>query len=335
MAQIKIRKFNPGGVLTTDTGDTFTLEEVEQLVRENPTNENLRDIANEMRAGKNVSHSISDNWSSITSDDFTTGQKRRIEKGPNSLARRLAATFNTKVNQYGEDVSDTTSVLSSAVSKKTTSTTPVKTTPTDDSDYTLISAGDATPFVYDENGKYVTGDFTNARLMSMLSNLDDYLAGDSGITYKFKGLGSDVRNVLKEMYKTNPMLLKDLMNKVKSGRIIEGSPEASILLQLGIGSNMTKDEVEQAKKDKALKDYFTNKGFTEDQYKEFLPFVELDGQGLKLKSGVEGSPFIAGQNYYFNDDYNGVFKDLVKGQILFNNRFYDANQLAESGMITD
>ena len=41
MAQIKIRKYNPGGVLTTETGDTFTLEEIEQLVRENPTNENL------------------------------------------------------------------------------------------------------------------------------------------------------------------------------------------------------------------------------------------------------------------------------------------------------
>jgi hypothetical protein len=61
MAQIKIRKFNPGGVLTTDTGDIYTLEEIEQLVRENPNNENLRDIANEMRAGKDVQHSISDN----------------------------------------------------------------------------------------------------------------------------------------------------------------------------------------------------------------------------------------------------------------------------------
>jgi hypothetical protein len=137
------------------------------------------------------------------------------------------------------------------------------------------------------------------------------------------------------MYKTNPMLLKDLMNKVKSGRIIEGSPEASILLQLGIGSNMTKDEVEQAKKDKALKDYFTNKGFTEDQYKDFLQFVELDNQGLKLKAGVEGSPFIYGQNYYFNDEYNDVFKDILKGQMLFDNRFYDAKQLAESGRISE
>ena len=61
MAQIKIRKYNPGGVLTTETGDTFTLEEIEQLARENPTNENLKDIANELRAGKNVQHSISDN----------------------------------------------------------------------------------------------------------------------------------------------------------------------------------------------------------------------------------------------------------------------------------
>ena len=61
MAQIKIRKYNPGGVLTTETGDTFTLEEVEQLVRENPTNENLKDISNELRAGKDVQHNLSDN----------------------------------------------------------------------------------------------------------------------------------------------------------------------------------------------------------------------------------------------------------------------------------
>ena len=61
MAQLKIRKFSPGGVLRTETGDTFTLEEVEQLARENPTNENLRDIVNEMRAGRDVNHSISDN----------------------------------------------------------------------------------------------------------------------------------------------------------------------------------------------------------------------------------------------------------------------------------
>jgi hypothetical protein len=231
-------------------------------------------------------------------------------------------------------VNETTEVLSKAKSASTQSTSSADSND-DASDFTLISAGDASPFVYDEDGRYVEGDFTNARLMAMLTNLDDYLTGESDVTYKFKGLGADVRNVLKEMRRTNPMFLKNLMDKVRSGRIIEGSPEASILLQLGIGSNTSKDEIEQEKKNKALKDYFINKGFTEDQYKEFLPFVELDGQGLKLKSGVEGSPFIAGQNYYFNDDYNGVFKDLVKGQILFNNRFYDANQLAESGMITD
>jgi hypothetical protein len=61
MAQIKIKKFNTGGTLYTENGDTFTLEQIEELSRENPTNENLKDIANEMRAGKDVHHSISDN----------------------------------------------------------------------------------------------------------------------------------------------------------------------------------------------------------------------------------------------------------------------------------
>lgn len=338
MAQIKIRKYNPGGVLTTETGDTFTLEEIEQLVRENPTNENLKDIANELRAGKNVQHSISDNWSSVTDDDFRAGQKRRIAKNPNSFGRRLAATFNTQVHQYGEDVNDTTALLSAARKNSSTNTgedtTGAVSVPVDE--YTLISSGGGSRFVYDDNGAYVNGDFTNAKLMSLLRDLNDYFADDNGgASYKFKGISADVRKTLKEMYEANPNLFNDLMNKVQSGQIIEGSPEASLLLSIGIGSNMTKDQVEQAKKDKALKDYFAGKGFTEDQYKEFLPFVELDGQGLKLKAGVEGGPFIAGQNYYFNDDYNGVFKDLIKGQILFNNRFYDANQLAESGMISD
>lgn len=338
MAQIKIRKYNPGGVLTTETGDTFTLEEIEQLVRENPTNENLKDIANELRAGKNVQHSISDNWSSVTDDDFRAGQKRRIAKNPNSFGRRLAATFNTQVHQYGEDVNDTTALLSAARKNASTSNegsvAGSASVPVDE--YTLISSGGGSRFVYDDNGAYVNGDFTNAKLMSLLRDLNNYFADDNGgASYKFKGISADVRKTLKEMYEANPNLFNDLMNKVQSGQIIEGSPEASLLLSIGIGSNMTKDQVEQAAKDKALKDYFVGKGFSEDQYKEFLPFVELDGQGLKLKAGIEGSPFIAGQNYYFNDDYNGVFKDLVKGQILFNNRFYDAEQLAGSGMITD
>ena len=338
MAQIKIRKYNPGGVLTTETGDTFTLEEIEQLVRENPTNENLKDIANELRAGKNVQHSISDNWSSVTNDDFRAGQKRRMAKNPNSFGRRLAATFNTQVHQYGEDVNDTTALLSAARKNVSTNTgdgaASAASVPVDD--YTLISSGGGARFVYDDNGAYVDGDFTNAKLMSLLRDLNNYFADDDGgASYKFKGISADVRKTLKEMYEANPNLFNDLMNKIQSGQIIEGSPEASLLLSIGIGSNMTKDQIEQAAKDKALKDYFVGKGFTEDQYKEFLPFVELDGQGLKLKAGVEGGPFIAGQNYYFNDDYAGPFKDLVKGQILFNNRFYDANQLAGSGMISD
>lgn len=338
MAQIKIRKYNPGGVLTTETGDTFTLEEIEQLVRENPTNENLKDIANELRAGKNVQHSISDNWSSVTDDDFRAGQKRRIAKNPNSFGRRLAATFNTQVHQYGEDVNDTTALLSAARKNASTSNEGSAagsvSVPVDE--YTLISSGGGSRFVYDDNGAYVKGDFTNAKLMSLLRGLNDYFSDDNGgASYKFKGISADVRKTLKEMYDENPNLFNDLMNKIQSGQIIEGSPEASLLLSIGIGSNMTKEQLEQAAKDKALKDYFVGKGFTEDQYKEFLPFVELDGQGLRLKAGVEGGPFMAGQNYYFNDDYSGPFKDLVKGQILFNNRFYDANQLAGSGMITD
>lgn len=338
MAQIKIRKYNPGGVLTTETGDTFTLEEIEQLVRENPTNENLKDIANELRAGKNVQHSISDNWSSVTDDDFGAGQKRRIAKNPNSFGRRLAATFNTQVHQYGEDVNDTTALLSAARKNASTNNegAAAGSASVSDDEYTLISSGGGSRFVYDDNGAYVNGDFTNAKLMSLLRDLNNYFADDNGgASYKFKGISADVRKTLKEMYDANPNLFNDLMNKVQSGRIIEGSPEASLLMSIGIGSNTTKAELEQAAKDKALKDYFVGKGFTEDQYKELLPFVELDGQGLRLKDGVEGSPFIAGQNYYFNDDYNGAFKDLVKGQILFNNRFYDANQLAGSGMITD
>lgn len=338
MAQIKIRKYNPGGVLTTETGDIFTLEEIEQLVRENPANENLKDIANELRAGKNVQHSISDNWSSVTDDDFRAGQKRRIAKNPNSFGRRLAATFNTQVHQYGEDVNDTTALLSAAAHKNASTNNEENagsaSVPVDE--YTLISSGGGSRFVYDDNGAYVNGDFTNAKLMSLLRDLNNYFADDNGgASYKFKGISADVRKTLKEMYDANPNLFNDLMNKVQSGQIIEGSPEASLLLNIGIGSNMTKEQVEQAAKDKALKDYFVGKGFTEDQYKEFLPFVELDGQGLKLKAGIEGGPFVAGQNYYFNDDYNGPFKDLMKGQILFNNRFYDANQLAGSGMISD
>lgn len=345
MAQIKIRKYNPGGVLTTETGDTFTLEEVEQLVRENPTNENLKDIANELRAGKDVQHNLSDNWSSVTDDDFRAGQKRRIAKGPNSFARRLAATFNTQVHQYGEDVNDTTAVLSAAArNKAATNGAGAETgsgagsgSGTGASDYTLISSGGGARFTYDpETGAYVDGDFTNAKLMSLLTNLDAYLSNDDpDAKYKFKGLASDVRSVLKEMYATNPNMIKELQQKILNGQIVEGSPEASLLLQLGIGSNVTKDELEQSRKDKALKDYFIGKGFSEDQFKDFLPYIELDGQGLRLKDGAEGSPFMAGQNYYFNDDYNGPFKDLVKGQILFNNRFYNADQLANSGMISD
>lgn len=61
MAQIKIRKFSPGGVLRTETGETFTLAEVEQFARENPSNENLKDIVNELRAGNDVTHDISGN----------------------------------------------------------------------------------------------------------------------------------------------------------------------------------------------------------------------------------------------------------------------------------
>ena len=92
----------------------------------------------------------------------------------------------------------------------------------------------------------------------------------------------------------NPNLFNDLMNKVQSGQIIEGSPEASLLLSIGIGSNMTKESSEQAAKDKALKDYFVGKGFSlKINIKSFLPFVELDGQGLRLKAGVEGGPFMA------------------------------------------
>lgn len=333
MAQLKIRKFSPGGTLRTETGETFTLEEVEKLVQENPTNENLKDIANEMRAGRDVTHNISDNWSSVTSDDFNGGQKRRVAKGPNSLARRLAATFNTPVHQYGEDVNDTTAILSAA-KNTTNSNSSASTTPEKTDEFKMIAAGDGTPFVYDsETGAYAKGDFTNARLMSMLSNLDDYLSGNNN--YKFKGLSADTRQVLKDMYTTNNNFLKELMQKVRSGKIVAGSPEASILLNLGIGSNVTKDALEAAEKERALKQHFIDKGFTEDQFKDLLPYVELDNQGLRLKSGVEGSPFMAGQNYYFNDEYNGVFKDILNGQMLFNNRFYDANQLAESGMISD
>jgi hypothetical protein len=339
MAQIKIRKYNPGGVLTTETGDTFTLEEIEQLVRENPTNENLKDIANELRAGKNVQHSISDNWSSVTDDDFRAGQKRRIAKGPNSFARRLAATFNTQVHQYGEDVNDTTALLSAAKNAETkpNEETATAATATDPSKYTLISSGNGARFTYDpETGAYVRGDFTNNKLMMLLRNLNGYLANDDpNEIYKFKGIAADVRETLKEMYKEDPTLITKLIGKIENGQIIEGSPEASLLLSIGIGSNMSQEELQQANKDKALKKYFLDKGFSEDQFKDLLPYVELDGQGLRLKTGIEGSPFGSGQNYYFNDDYPGPFKDLLKGQILFNNRFYDANQLVESGLISD
>lgn len=338
MAQIKIRKYNPGGVLTTETGDTFTLEEIEQLVRENPTNENLKDIANELRAGKNVQHSISDNWSSVTDDEFKAGQKRRIAKGPNSFARRLAATFNTQVHQYGEDVNDTTALLAAAKNKTATDSGVSSTSEVEDpSKYTLISSGGGARFTYDpQTGAYVKGDFTNNKLMMLLRNLNGFLANDDpNQIYKFKGIAPDVRATLKEMYNANPNLITELIGKIENGQIIEGSPEASLLLSIGIGSNMSKSELEQSNKDKALKNYFIDKGFSEDQFKDILPYVEFDGQGIRLKSGIEGSPFVYGQNYYFNDDYNGPFKDLVKGQILFNNRFYDANELAQSGMISD
>ena len=233
-------------------------------------------------------------------------------------------------------MNDTTALLSAARKNATNNERNTDSTTVPVDEYTLISSGGGSRFVYDDNGAYVNGDFTNAKLMSLLRDLNNYFADDNGgASYKFKGISADVRKTLKEMYEANPNLFNDLMNKVQSGQIIEGSPEASLLLSIGIGSNMTKEQLEQAAKDKALKDYFVGKGFTEDQYKEFLPFVELDGQGLRLKAGVEGGPFVAGQNYYFNDDYSGPFKDLVKGQILFNNRFYDANQLAGSGMITD
>lgn len=334
MAQIKIRKFNPGGVLRTETGDVFTLEEVEQLARQNPTNENLRDIANEMRAGRDVNHSISDNWSSVTSDDFNNGQKRRAGKGPNSLARRIAATFNTDVHQYGEDVNDTTNILASAIRGKATTTATAPVSGTDE--MILISSGGGNSFVYNaETGEYEKGDFTNAKLMGLLEDLDGYLADDGTGNYKFKGLGADVRKVLKDMYKTNPNFIKELMLKIKSGKIVEGSPEASILLQLGIGSNTTKAEVDAAAKEKALKDYFINSGFSEEQFKDLLPYVELDGQGLKLKAGVENPYFEQGKNYYFNDSYNGDFKDVLRGRILYNGRFHNADTLAESGQISD
>lgn len=334
MAQIKIRKFNPGGVLRTETGDVFTLEEVEQLARQNPTNENLRDIANEMRAGRDVNHSISDNWSSVTSDDFNNGQKRRAGKGSNSLARRIAATFNTDVHQYGEDVNDTTNILASAIRGKATTTATAPVSGTDE--MILISSGGGNSFVYNaETGEYEKGDFTNAKLMGLLEDLDGYLADDGTGNYKFKGLGADVRKVLKDMYKTNPNFIKELMLKIKSGKIVEGSPEASILLQLGIGSNTTKAEVDAAAKEKALKDYFINSGFSEEQFKDLLPYVELDGQGLKLKVGVENPYFEQGKNYYFNDSYNGDFKDVLRGRILHNGRFHNADTLAESGQISD
>lgn len=341
MAQIKIKKFNTGGTLYTENGDTFTLEQIEELSRENPTNENLRDIANEMRAGKDVHHNISDNWSSVTDDQFNAGQKRRVAKGPNSFARRLAATFNTQVHQYGEDVNDTTALLSAAASKQKSENAAnsgnSNSANSDVDDYTLISSAGGKQFVYDpETGEYVKNDFTNNSLMSLLNSVDAYLSNeDPSAKYRFKGLPSSVRTVLKEMYAANPNMIKELMNKVMSGKIVEGSPEASLLIQLGIGSNTTKEAIAAAEKEQSLKNYFINKGFTEDQYKEFLPYVELDGQGLRLKAGVEGGPFAAGQNYYFNDDYNGPFKDLLKGQILYNNRFHDATQLAQSGMITD
>ena len=341
MAQIKIKKFNTGGTLYTENGDTFTLEQIEELSRENPTNENLKDIANEMRAGKDVHHSISDNWSSVTDDQFNAGQRRRAAKGPNSFARRLAATFNTQVHQYGEDVNDTTALLSAAASKQKSENAAnsgnSNSANSDVDDYTLISSAGGKQFVYDpETGEYVKNDFTNNSLMSLLNSVDAYLSNeDPSAKYRFKGLPSSVRTVLKEMYAANPNMIKELMNKVMSGKIVEGSPEASLLIQLGIGSNTTREAIAAAEKEQALKNYFINKGFTEDQYKEFLPYVELDGQGLRLKAGIEGGPFEVGKNYYFNDDYNGLFKDLLKDQILYNNRFYDANQIAQSGMITD
>jgi hypothetical protein len=61
MAQIKIRKFSPGGTLYTETGDAFTLEQVQQMLKEHPENENLKDIVDELSAGRDVSHSISKN----------------------------------------------------------------------------------------------------------------------------------------------------------------------------------------------------------------------------------------------------------------------------------
>ena len=68
-------------------------------------------------------------------------------------------------------------------------------------EYTLISSGGGSRFVYDDNGAYVNGDFTNAKLMSLLRDLNNYFADDNGgASYKFKGISADVRKTLKEMY---------------------------------------------------------------------------------------------------------------------------------------
>jgi hypothetical protein len=183
-------------------------------------------------------------------------------------------------------VNDTTALLSAARNRTATNPTGAETVTSaapSSSDYTLISSGGGARFSYDpETGVYIKDDFTNNKLMLLLNNLDAYLSNDDpAIKYKFKGLSADVRNVLKEMYAANPNMIKELMQKIQNGRIIDGSPEASLLLQLGIGSNMTREELAQSKKDKALKDYFVNQGYSEDQYKDFLPFVELDSQGLR------------------------------------------------------
>ena len=334
MAQLKIRKFSPGGVLRTETGEVFTLEDVEKLVQENPTNENLKDIANELRAGRDVNHSISDNWSSVTSNDFTAGQQRRAGKGPNSLARRIGAALNTEVHRYGEDVSNTTAILSNARSARTNNTTTTTSETPSASDYTLISSGSGT-FNYDDNGTYIENDFNNKRLMMLLKNLNSYLSGDTSTSYKFKGIGKQTRETLQEMYDADNAFLNKIMDKIRHGRIIEGSPEASLLLELGIGSNMTKAEHDSAVKEKALKDYFIGQGYTEEQFKGLLPFVGLDDQGLFIKSGVENSPFRTGENVYYNNDYSGPYKDILNGKMIYNNRIYNAKDLANSGMISD
>ena len=109
----------------------------------------------------------------MTSNDFTAGQQRRAGKGPNSLARRIGAALNTEVHRYGEDVSNTTAILSNARNARTNNTTTTTTSETPSaSDYTLISSGSGT-FNYDDNGTYIENDFNNKRLMMLLKNLNN------------------------------------------------------------------------------------------------------------------------------------------------------------------